>query len=51
MVKEELKIVGWVQQMRCVRLAMQKLFTKEQWKLIEEEAKFRVITLDEKTDQ
>ena len=49
MVKEELKIVGWVQHMRCVRLAMQKLFTKEQWQLIENEAKYRVISFNEQT--
>ena len=37
--------------MRCMKLAMQKLFTKEQWDLIETEAKFRVITLDKNTDE
>ena len=29
MVKEELKIVGWVQHMRCQKLAMKKLFTEQ----------------------
>ena len=49
MIMEELKIVRWVQHMRCVHHAMQKLFTKEQWGIIEKEAKFRVISLNEQT--
>ena len=49
MIMEELKIVRWVQHMRCVHYAMQKLFTKEQWAVIEKEAKFRVISLNEET--
>ena len=49
MVKEELKIVGWVQHMRCQKLAMKKLFTEQQWKEIELEAKFRTLAIDPKT--
>lgn len=49
MVKEELKIVGWVQHMRCQKLAMKKLFTEEQWKEIELEAKFRTLAIDPNT--
>ena len=46
MVKEELKIVGWVQHMRCQKLAMKKLFTEAEWKEIELEAKFRTLAID-----
>lgn len=49
MVKEELKIVGWVQHMRCQKLAMKKLFTEQQWKEIELEAKFRTLAIDPDT--
>ena len=51
MVTEELRIVNWIQHMRCMKLAMQKLFTKEQWAVIEKEAKFRVVSLDRKSDE
>ena len=46
MVKEELKIVRWLQFMRCTSLAMKKLFTVQQWKEIEKQALFKTITID-----
>ena len=51
LVKEELKIVGWVQHMRCQKLAMKKLFTEAQWQEIELEAKFRTLAIDPETDK
>ena len=33
-----------------MNLAMQKLFTGEQWQEIEKEAKFRTVTIDSKTN-
>ena len=50
-VKEELKIVGWVQHMRCQKLAMKKLFTEAQWQEIELEAKFRTLAIDPETNK
>ena len=35
--------------MRCQKLAMKKLFTKEQWREIELEAKFRALAIDPDT--
>ena len=51
MVKEELKIVRWLQFMRCTSLAMKKLFTVEQWKEIEKQALFKTITIDAVTKE
>jgi hypothetical protein len=47
MVKEELKIVKWIQFMRITEFALQKLFTKQEWTEIEESAKFKKIQFDE----
>lgn len=45
MVKEELKIVGWIKLMRCTELAMKRLFKPEEWAEIEKEAMYRVVEL------
>ena len=37
--------------MRCQKLAMKKLFTKEQWQEIELEAKFRTLAIDSETNK
>ena len=51
MVKEELKIVGWIQHMRCHNFAMKKLLTPEQWKEVELEAKFKTLAIDSDTNE
>ena len=51
MVKEELKIVRWLQFMRCTSLAMKKLFTVQQWEEIERQALFKTITIDSVTKE
>ena len=51
MVMEELKIVRWLQFMRCTSLAMKKLFTVQQWEEIERQAKFKTITIDTDTKE
>ena len=51
MVKEELKIVRWIQFMRCSDLAFRKLFTTAQWQEIEAEAKFKTISIDRETNK
>ena len=51
MVKEELKIVRWLQFMRCTSLAMKKLFTVKQWQEIERQALFKTITIDAETKE
>ena len=51
LVKEELKIVRWLQHMRCVNLAMKKLFTVTQWQEIEKQALYKTITIDVKTNE
>ena len=51
MVKEELKIVRWIQFMRCTDLALRKLFTISQWKEIEAEARFKTISIDRETNK
>jgi len=46
MIKDELKIVRWVQMMRCTDVALKRLFTPEQWAEIEKEAKFKQLTFE-----
>ena len=46
--KEELKIVRWIQFMRCTEMALKKLFTLEQWREIQSESKYRTVSLDKK---
>jgi len=46
-VKNELKIVRWVQFMRVTEHAMKRLFTKQELEQIEDEAKFKLLTYDE----
>ncbi len=45
MVKEELKIVGWVKLMRCTEVAMKRLFKPEEWAEIEKQAMYRIVEL------
>ena len=47
MIKEELKIVRWVQFMRVTEHAMKRLFTKEELEQINNEAKHKVLAFDE----
>ena len=47
MVKEELKIVRWVQFMRVTEFAMRRLFTKEELDAIKDEAEFKVLAFSE----
>ena len=51
MVKDELKIVRWVQFMRVTELAMRKLFSKDELKQIHDDAKFRVVAFSEENDE
>ena len=37
--------------MRCTDLALRKLFTVKQWREIEDEAIYRTVTVDRKTDK
>ena len=48
--KDELKLIRWLQFMRCTNVAMKQLFTVKQWKEIEKQAKFKTIAFDEETD-
>lgn len=48
--KEELKIVRWIQFMRCTELAMKKLLSPSQWQKIKKQAKFKYIFYDEDVD-
>jgi len=45
--KEELKIIGWIQFMRCTEVAMGRLFSEQDLAEIKKEASFRTITLDD----
>jgi len=47
MVKEELKIVRWVQFVRVTEFAMRRLFTKEELEAIKDEAEFKVLAFSE----
>ena len=47
MVKEELKIVRWLQFMRVTEHAMKRLFTKQELEQINREAKHKVLAFDE----
>ena len=51
MVKDELKIVRWVQFMRVTELAMRKLFSKDELKQIHDDAKYRVVAFSEENDE
>ena len=46
MVKEELKIVKWVQLMRCTDYALKRIFTEEEWKEMVKESKYKTIGFD-----
>ena len=48
--KEELKIVKWLQFKRTITLAMKKLFTVDQWKEIEKQARFKTILMDNENE-
>ena len=53
-VKDELKIIRWIQFMRTTSYVFSKIFTKEQWEKIEKASKFRKISLsddDEKEEE
>ena len=50
LVKEELKIVKWLQFKRTHSLAMKKLFTVSQWKEIEKQARFKTILMDNENE-
>ncbi len=50
-VKDELKIVRWIQFMRCAEHALQKVFSARDWKQIVEEASFKRMYIDENDDQ
>ena len=51
MVKDELKIVQWVQFMRVTKHALNHLLTKEELNLISEEAKFKLIAFDKNDEK
>ena len=51
MVKEELKIVGWIKLMRCTAVAMKRLFSEEEWAEIEREATYKIVTLSDDEDE
>lgn len=51
MVKDELKIVQWVQFMRVTKHALNHLLTKEELHLISEEAKFKLIAFDKNDEK
>jgi len=51
MVKEELKIVRWVQFMRVTEHAMKRLFTKQELEQINSEAKHKVLAFDENQNE
>lgn len=46
-IKSELKIVKWIQFFRALELAFTKLFTRDEWKQIEKEAKYRKVYIDD----
>ena len=49
--KDELKIIGWIQFMRTADHALKQLFTKVQWAKIEKAAKMRKVSLEDDSDE
>lgn len=45
--KNELKIIRWIQFMRCTEAAMGRIFSTEELDEIKKEASYRIVTLDE----
>ena len=50
LVKDELKIVKWIQFMRCTELAMKKIFSAKEWEKIQNQAKFKYLFYDDEVD-
>ena len=48
--KNELKIIGWIQFMRCTEVAMGRLFSKQDLAEIKKEASIRTVNLDDDND-
>ena len=49
--KDELKIIRWIQFMRTADHALKQLFTKVQWAKIEKAAKMRKVSLEDDSDE
>ena len=45
-VSDEMKIVRWIQFMRCAEVALQKLMTKEEWDTTVQKALYRYVQVE-----